>query len=564
MDENASQESLALVTVSGPSHVRLDLDPPGPYQIGRRPGHDLSLVGDDRVSRDHARITMRPGENGEQFWFVTDTGSKHGTRLHNVRLAPNRPTPMRAGDVLEIRPWTFAVVDRAAPDTGRTHIATRDDSTTAMASISAVRAEDVSGLARQRLDLLLDCASVISGATDEQSLANAVLDAAVSGARYSNAAFLKPGDERQKFELIAARGDIGASIDEPRLSRSLLRKASEGAPVRLSSGQGAGTINTAMSIAQFNIEEAMCVPIAVGGAVVAFLYLDNRRGSDRGAPSSEEARAFATGLGRLAAMALTKLSQVELEQRYARVEAELAAGAEAQRWIFPRGQGEFGALSYRGESRPGRFVGGDFFDVIEIDEHRLAVALGDVSGKGIPASVLMTASAGYLHGALQRHIDPGAAVTALNRFVAPRKPPSKFLTLWVGVFDLSERTLRYVDAGHGYAVAIAPDGSIVPLKSNRGGGLVGIETEWEYVSTTVDFEPGGRLLVLSDGFVEQPGMDADERVANRFGMEGVLDRIQSITSSDSPVEALFRLVEEHAGGPDLADDATALLVTHRL
>jgi len=76
-----------------------------------------------------------------------------------------------------------------------------------------------------------------------------------------------------------------------------------------------------------------------------------------------------------------------------------------------------------------------FFDVIDLGNDRMAVALGDVSGKGVEASVLMTATQGFLHAALQLHGEPARAVTAANAFVAPRRPDCRFVTLWVAVLD---------------------------------------------------------------------------------------------------------------------------------
>src|SRR5690606_25746527 len=158
--------------------------------------------------------------------------------------------------------------------------------------------------------------------------------------------------------------------------------------------------------------------------------------------------------------ALSNLKRKEIEQRHARIQAELHAGAEAQRWILPKREGNFGSIAYIGESRPGMHMGGDFFDVIPLGEDRLAVTLGDVTGKGVSASVLMTTTQGFLHAALQQHGDPHRAVVDLCRFVHPRRPESRFVTLWVGVFDAKARTLRYVDAGHGHAMMARADGSI--------------------------------------------------------------------------------------------------------
>src|SRR5690606_26649154 len=200
--------------------------------------------------------------------------------------------------------------------------------------------------------------------------------------------------------------------------------------------------------------------------------------------------------------ALSNLKRKEIEQRHAMMQAELHAGAEAQRWILPKRQGAFGSIAYIGESRPGLHLGGDFFDVIPLGEDRLAVSLGDVTGKGVSASVLMTTSQGFLHAALQQHGDPHRAVMDLCRFVHPRRPENKFVTLWVGVFDGNSRRLRYVDAGHGHALLLRASGAIEPLCS--GGGLpIGILDTSDYLEQTIEMTDGARALIVSDGIVEQ-------------------------------------------------------------
>jgi len=132
-------------------------------------------------------------------------------------------------------------------------------------------------------------------------------------------------------------------------------------------------------------------------------------------------------------LALANLKRIDMERRSALLEADLKAAATAQQWILPQRQGHIGPFRYSGESRPGRHVGGDFFDIIPLKDDRLAIAIGDVSGKGVTASVLMTTAQGFLHAALEESGDPQHAVTRLNHFIHERSESNKFVTLWVGV-----------------------------------------------------------------------------------------------------------------------------------
>src|SRR5258708_24458828 len=100
------------------------------------------------------------------------------------------------------------------------------------------------------------------------------------------------------------------------------------------------------------------------------------------------------------------MMRIDRERRAAQLEADLTAAAAAQQWILPQQDGSFGRFHYVGQSTPGRHVGGDFYDLIDLGSQRLALAIGDVSGKGVAASVLMTATQGFLHAALQESADP--------------------------------------------------------------------------------------------------------------------------------------------------------------
>jgi len=262
----------------------------------------------------------------------------------------------------------------------------------------------------------------------------------------------------------------------------------------------------------------------------------------------------------MASLALSNLKRIDIERRQVFIESELRAAAMAQKWILPQRESRVGNFFCLGESRPGQFIGGDFFDVIPIGPNKLAIAVGDVTGKGIAASVLMTASQGFLHAALSQHGDVGRAMTALNQFINPRRPDHKFVTAWAGVFDLEAQTLTYVDAGHSYAVMQADDGSFTQL--DCGGGLpVGVMDDSQYESTTISLAPGGRVVIVSDGIIEQMGMvqrDDGTIVRDQFELNGVKKSV--ILSGDDVIAPLFAAVINHAGTSNLSDDATAVMV----
>jgi len=553
-----------LIALSGPPLPPFPMTPSEkPLTIGRHEGCDLLLPASaDKVSRFHAQFT-----HSENRWQVSDLKSRWGTFLNGRQLPPEVPTQFKTGDLLHIAPWTFALSTtpvgrglKIGPDEKQMSTLVHTHPGASTGSLPGKPLTD------DLLALLLESAAGIHHANDEKSLAQVLLDTAARGTGLRNGALLRPLDGVGTFEVIASRtSEAGASY-----SRTLIQAASAGDVAEFSS---VGSNNVAQSIAQMNVTAAICVPLMLGNTVAAYLYLDSRGQAFTAQRLHPHATAFAAALGRIASLALANLKRVDMERRAALVEAELNAGAEAQRFILPKrvgkvGGGAGGGFMYIGESKPGQYVGGDFFDVLELDENRIAVALADVAGKGIPASVLMAAAQGYLHSALQRNTaaeDPkeslSAAATALNRFICPRCADNKFLTMFLAVIDAEKQTLTYVDAGHGYALVKTGGGAFAAL-SAESSLPIGISTETDYPAATVGFPKGSELLIVSDGIIEQPAPKTASGGREQFDLEGVQATLANLAATADPITTLFAAVVAFAGSEHLADDATAVLVRY--
>jgi serine phosphatase RsbU (regulator of sigma subunit) len=550
MGEAAAVNVAYLVPIIGTPIDSIQLKPKsGGLTLGRHEQCDLRLPADaEKVSRFHARFAF-----DGSTWRIADLKSRWGTYVNGVKLEEGPDVPLSEGDLIRIVPWTFSFSSHPK----KRGMATSEDAGRTMVRTVTV---DQARLADDMLSLLLESASGIHGAKNEQQLAQLLLDTAIAGTGLSNAVMLKPTDASGGVEIVASKmtGVQGANTPAT-FSRSLINVASTGVVAELS-GPGS-TDNISQSIVQMNITAALCVPLMLGQTVAAYLYLDSRGGAP-GQQLRRNASAFAVALGRISSLALANLKRIDMERRQATIESDLKAAATAQKWILPKRINEFTGFHCIGESRPGQYVGGDFFDIIDLGDGKLAVAVGDVSGKGVAASVLMTATQGYLHAALKESRDPGKAVTDVNRFVNPRRPENKFVTMWVGVFDAANRTVSYVDAGHSYATIKNADGTFMPL--DAGGGLpIGITEDGVYSAETVELKPGGCAMVVSDGIIEEfgvvPGSDGASNKA-QFQMDGLRRSMSSSEGEDDFVANLFKDLIDYAGTDHLSDDATAVLV----
>lgn len=216
---------------------------------------------------------------------------------------------------------------------------------------------------------------------------------------------------------------------------------------------------------------------------------------------------------------------------------------------MPPRSGRFAGVRYAFESRAGRLVAGDLFDVLALDDGRAAFFLGDVSGKGIGAAVLMSAAQSQLRTLLLSGTAVDAAVASLNRHLHERSEPGKFVTLVAGVIDAERGVLEIVDAGHGFCTIAGPEGRAARLE--MGGGLpLGVVPEGAYTTTVVPLAPGARVVVFTDGVVEQT--DASGR---QFGFDAALEVLGRASGPEADAAELLRAVAAHAGGA-LADDLT--------
>jgi serine phosphatase RsbU (regulator of sigma subunit) len=561
-DESLSRPTAWLVPLSGPPLDAVELlAAPGGVVLGRGDPAQIKLpLSADKVSRAHCRFFCVEGT-----WSVSDL-SRWGTFVNGVRLAAGQRVGLREGDTIRVVPWTFGFSAFPPRDRGQ-ELADDTASTTDIRSVEDASARQLAG---NLSDILSGSTELIHAARSERELAEVLMEVALRGTGMMNAAVLKVIDGLGRVEVLASRLSPGAA-GQQLYSRSLVARARQGQVAELRVDAMSG--NVGESVMNMKISAAICAPLMIGDGtspagerdVAALLYLDSRvaPGLSAGRPQANAA-GFVMALARIGSLALANLHRMEMAIRVKETQHDLEAAAEAQRLIFPPREGRVGGFSYRGETRPGTVGGGgDFFDVIPVGPHKLAVALGDVTGKGIPASVLMTASFGYLHSLLQSGHDVATAAKMLTSFLHPRRPSSRFVTLWVGVFDLERKELQYVDCGHGWAALCHADGTFESL--DCGGGLpCGIEDEWDYQAVTIPLRSGSRALVVSDGLIEQFGWIIDEAgkpVQEQFGMSGLKKTLGSVLGSDADeLKSLYDAVVAYAGSQQLSDDATAIMV----
>jgi serine phosphatase RsbU (regulator of sigma subunit) len=236
-----------------------------------------------------------------------------------------------------------------------------------------------------------------------------------------------------------------------------------------------------------------------------------------------------------------------------RLARELELCRQIQNEMLPHGPLKLGLAEIAGVSIPAREVGGDFFNYFPLADGRIAVLVGDVSGKGVGAALLMANIQATLRARLQLESDLAQLADSVDRDIAANTPPEVYITLFVGLLDPPRRELRYVNAGHNPQFLLRADGGIERLGST--GLPVGLLPGRGFEARAVAVEPGDLLFLYTDGAVEAPNESGDFFDADRLQQALVAASAEGI---DEVLVSVERALRAFRGQADPADDATML------
>jgi sigma-B regulation protein RsbU (phosphoserine phosphatase) len=226
--------------------------------------------------------------------------------------------------------------------------------------------------------------------------------------------------------------------------------------------------------------------------------------------------------------------------------------------LVPETPLDLGPWRADGRVVPARQVGGDYYDYFAIAGDRLAVVLADVSGKGVPAALLVSTVQGTLRAFSDGRRSPADVIRELNRAIVRHAGSGRFVTLFYAELDPRESRLRYVNAGHNYPLLRHGEGNIEPLTT--GGVPLGLFEDAVYEESDTPFGGADSLLLFSDGITEAMDMFRAE-----YGDERLADLWRS-HPLDAPGEFIARLmgdVADFRGAAAQSDDMTAVVVGRR-
>lgn len=361
--------------------------------------------------------------------------------------------------------------------------------------------------------------------------------------RPGNGNRLSPGDETP-FQTIASKGIRDADLDSATLSRLCVLKTA------VSLADDSGEDPAWEPLKKLGI--ALIVPLRKNDATCALFCLGCKL---TGLPFEPGEIDFLYALGNMAFVAIQNTYLIEELLEKERMEEEMRLARDIQLRLLPQEIPSFKNIDLASLAVPSRQVGGDYFDITRLADERFLVAVADVTGKGVPAALLMANLQACLHVLLPMPMSIEEATTHINRVICENTSYDKFITYFHGIYHQKTGLFDYVNAGHNPPMLLRADGSLELLET--GGLLLGVMKDLAYERGTVRMAAGDLLALYTDGVTEAMSPEGEE-----FGEE----RLQHILkthggqTASQILNAVYNEIRRFSADPTMLSDDLTMVV----
>jgi sigma-B regulation protein RsbU (phosphoserine phosphatase) len=483
--------------------------------MGRSPGCHV-VIPEEAASRQHAEIMHTP-----EGYLLVDLQSRNGTSINGFTIEGQ--TLLRDRDRISICSTTLEFQSGpttsdlmmiedpiSGPDTVDSTVLSRIDAQQSAENLARFQPE-------AKLRAILELNEAIGQTIHIDDLLPKILDSLMKLFTEADRAILVLMDEQEKLYVhsIYHRDPNDHSIE---FSRTVINTAiAEKQAILSADASTDARFATSETMVDVRTRSVMCAPLlATGGDGFGVIQIETQ--SFEKSLTEDDLQVLAS-LTAVSAMAIEKADMYEQSLQQKKVEQELSFAREVQQGFLPFALPHIDNFSTWAFYEPAGHVGGDFYDVVELPNGNFALMVADVSGKGVPAALMMArASSEAKVGLASSPGDLGHAMNYINIAMCAARLPGRFVTMVVCVLDPSNRRVTMATAGHMSPLVRRNSGNLEePITEDNGGIPIGVSASWEFDVTSVTLQPGERIVLYTDGITEAMNehgdMYSDERLA---------------------------------------------------
>ncbi len=520
--------------------------------VGRSSAVELSFPEDSGLSRQHFAF-----ESDGEDWTIQDLGSKNGTFVNNIPLKAR--LVLKPGD--RITAGHLSIVyepdaNGAAPGVVifEGDEETSPTSSTFVTSLEGALANQTMVLDRggpkasAPLQALIKAGQELAENRPLTELFPVILDLAIQAVNAQRGVLLTIED--QSLVPKAHKGE-GFRISTAVRERVLNQKSS----ILVRDAQLDEAFKNRMSIVEQKVHSMMAVPLQAKERIIGLIYVDSPFVLRE---FTKDDLSLLTVMANIAAIRLENARLAEIEKAELILKRDLSQAADIQRRILPEKAPAVAGLDLAGFNAPCRTVGGDYYGFFPYADGRVALALGDVSGKGMPAALMVMGLQARLQALAEEPRELAGLVTRLNKITCANCPPNRFITFFIAVLNPGTGEVAFANAGHNPPILVRASGEASMLEG--GGPVMGILPIAPYSEQKASLAPGDLLVIYSDGVTEATNSAEEE-----YGEDRLIETLRQHRgeSAGAIVDAVTSGVTQFAAGAPQADDIT-LVVAKRL
>ncbi|HEY3837677.1 MAG TPA: SpoIIE family protein phosphatase [Bryobacteraceae bacterium] len=468
--------------------------------LGRSSITELCYPDDSGLSRQHLAF-----EKEGQDWLIRDLGSKNGTLLNGTRIsAPQVLTPgdrVTAGHLILIFDSTTIRAPRPVVFFEESADVDQNTSSTVITGLAEVIKEDKTRPEESaaQVSALIKAGNELAAQRPLPELFRVILGLAMEGVQAERGVLMILEDN----ELVI-KANKGEGF---RISSAVRDRVIKGLSVLVRNTALDDAFKERRSIVEQHIRTLMAVPLQTQDKIIGLIYVDSP-GLIR--EFTDEDLRLMTVMSNHVANRIEHARYAEMEQARQLMARELEQAAEIQRSFLPAVAPQVSGLDLAGHNAACRTVGGDYFDFFAYPNGHVAMVLGDVSGKGMPASLLMMGLQARVQNLLDEPPSLAQAMTRINRITSANCPRNRFISFFMCILDPETGELIYANAGHNPPVIVRQGGDGAFDSLEGGGPPLGILSAFEYQQYKAQMNKGDILAIYSDGVTEAPSPDDEE------------------------------------------------------